>query len=284
MNKRTVSVVLSATLIMACAIVRPPATATPSAIPSSATPSKTASPMASLQGCLHVSGTVRLRREPSTQAEIITRIPPASCFPVYGYNAEHTWVRVRLGDQDGWAAAQYVTIQGDASQLPVLVAGTDKGMVVTMQPTSTTTPTSTRTVTPTRTVAPASTATRTLAPTPTATTTVGPPPTTAPTGTPTALSIPTPTDLLCSSTSAYTGRKVTCKIPFAFCSYYPALAGSPTYCTDAPLPNYGFALLVWGQDWSDYAGTCMVITGVVSLNQNKPQIVATDRSQISSCP
>ena len=77
---------------------------------------------------------------------------------------------------------------------------------------------------------------------------------------------------------------MTCRIQRAYCSYRPNVSGDPTFCNDAPYPNYNFTLLVWGSDWSDYNGQCLVIRGVVSVYGGKPQIEAGSRSQISLCP
>jgi hypothetical protein len=88
----------------------------------------------------------------------------------------------------------------------------------------------------------------------------------------------------CAIMSARAGEFVNCKIEHAYCSYQPATSGSPTFCNDAPYPNNNFTLLVWGEDWSDYDGKCIIISGLMSLYQGKPQIEAVGRSQISLCP
>jgi hypothetical protein len=90
--------------------------------------------------------------------------------------------------------------------------------------------------------------------------------------------------LLCKDTFNLVGSTVECKIPRAYCSYQLTTSGEPTFCNDAPYPYHNFTLFIWGEDWSGYDGECIIIRGDVSMYQNKPQIEAFDRSQISSCP
>ncbi len=90
--------------------------------------------------------------------------------------------------------------------------------------------------------------------------------------------------LLCKDTSKMAGNIVNCKIPRAYCSYQPTTSGEPTFCNDALYPNHNFTLFVWGEDWSDYDGKCIIVSGEVLLYQGKPQIEGFGRSQISSCP
>jgi len=84
---------------------------------------------------------------------------------------------------------------------------------------------------------------------------------------------------LCSSTTV--GSETTCQIPRDFYSYKPGLKGSPTFCNDAHYPNHSFTLLVWGQDWSDYDGQCLIVSGMVTVYNGKPQIEAGSRSQVT---
>ena len=97
-------------------------------------------------------------------------------------------------------------------------------------------------------------------------------------------SVPVKTISACSTMSGRSGEIVECKIERAYCSYQPATSGSPTFCNDEPYPNHNFTLLVWGEDWSDYDGKCIIVNGFVSLYQGRPQIEAFGRSQISTCP
>ena len=76
---------------------------------------------------------------------------------------------------------------------------------------------------------------------------------------------------------------VTCQIERAYCGFRPDIEGQPTFCTDSLYPAGSFTLLVWGQDWSDYDGRCLRVTGEVALFRGFPQIVATSRDQVNVC-
>lgn len=108
-------------------------------------------------------------------------------------------------------------------------------------------------------------------------------PTKTPTITPFLNKSPSPSILQCKDSLNLIGNLVTCKIQRAYCTYQPDSSGRPTFCNDGPYPFYGFTLLVWGHDWSDYDGLCLVVNGVVSIYDGKPQIVAESRSQVSNC-
>jgi hypothetical protein len=88
----------------------------------------------------------------------------------------------------------------------------------------------------------------------------------------------------CADSASSTGQDVTCVIRRAYCSYEASESGGPTFCNDAPYPGHNFTLVAWGQDWSDYDGKCLVVTGQVSLYRGKPQVEARSRSQIAACP
>ncbi len=90
--------------------------------------------------------------------------------------------------------------------------------------------------------------------------------------------------LQCSDTLSQAGHNVTCAIPVASCSYEPKTLGKPTFCNDAPYPRQNFTLLVWGQDWSDYNGRCLMVRGLVSIYRGKAQIEVRSRSQVADCP
>lgn len=89
--------------------------------------------------------------------------------------------------------------------------------------------------------------------------------------------------LFCSDTNNYIGEIITCKIPRAYCSYQSTTSGRPTFCNDAQYPNHNFTLVVWGTDWSDLDRLCIIVSGRVSLFDGKPQIEATNRSQVTYC-
>lgn len=89
--------------------------------------------------------------------------------------------------------------------------------------------------------------------------------------------------MLCADTDSLIGEYAFCKIPVAYCFYQPGEAGSPTFCNDEPYPNHAFTLVVWGEDWSDYDGRCILVDGIVTTYGGKPQITATGRGQVLEC-
>jgi hypothetical protein len=89
--------------------------------------------------------------------------------------------------------------------------------------------------------------------------------------------------MLCADTGNLVGEFAFCKIPVAYCSYQPSEAGSPTFCNDEAYPNNAFTLVVWGEDWSDYDGKCILVNGNVTIYDGKPQITATGRGQVLEC-
>ena len=95
---------------------------------------------------------------------------------------------------------------------------------------------------------------------------------------------PRPGYIFCKDTWNRVGSFVTCKIPRAYCSYQPSTSGSPTFCNDAPYPSNSFTLVAWESNWSDLDGSCILVSGTVTLYNGKPQIEANSRSQVSVCP
>ena len=95
---------------------------------------------------------------------------------------------------------------------------------------------------------------------------------------------PTPTKPIYPACSDATpGTFVTCQIGRAYCSYRPDVNGRPTFCNDAPFPGHSFTLLVWGQNWSDFDGRCLLVTGPITTFEGKRQFEATSRSQVAFC-
>lgn len=101
--------------------------------------------------------------------------------------------------------------------------------------------------------------------------------------------IPAPTNtpkeflIIPECSQAPIGENTTCKISHAYCSYKPSVKGAPTFCNDAPYPNHNFTLLRWGEDWSKFDGSCLIVSGYVSVYKGKLQIEATEVSQIKYC-
>jgi hypothetical protein len=92
---------------------------------------------------------------------------------------------------------------------------------------------------------------------------------------------------LCTNIANLIGSAVTCKIEPADCVYLPEVDGSPTFCTDRPYPNHFFQFVVAREDWSEYNGSCIVVTGMLESYFNGQEgllrILGQDRSQVSLC-
>jgi uncharacterized protein YraI len=63
---------------------------------------------------------LRIRSGPTTNAEIISRIPWGGTAAVIGRNAAGTWVQVNYDGVTGWSAVGYGSINGDINALPVV--------------------------------------------------------------------------------------------------------------------------------------------------------------------
>jgi len=86
-----------------------------------------------------------------------------------------------------------------------------------------------------------------------------------------------------SQAISYIGQRVTVRINRASCSYEPGVDGQPTFCNDKPFPSHDFTMLVWGNNWSDYNGDCLLVTGEVTVFDGKAQIIVGSRSQVKNC-
>jgi LysM repeat protein len=68
---------------------------------------------------------LRLRRQPSTSADVITKLPGSTPLTLAGRTADNYWLEVVLSDGTrGWVMAQYVDVTGDLAQ--VIVTGADQ--------------------------------------------------------------------------------------------------------------------------------------------------------------
>jgi hypothetical protein len=88
----------------------------------------------------------------------------------------------------------------------------------------------------------------------------------------------------CKDTDDKIGQFVTCKVDRAYCEFLPNVNGDPTFCNDASYPNNNFTLVVFGQDWSDLDGKCIIVSGTISTYRGKPQIETKNRARVSYCP
>jgi uncharacterized protein YraI len=64
---------------------------------------------------------LRLRQLPTTASSILTTIPVRTYVPVYGRNAEGTWIKVGYNGLLGWVASTYTRLNGATlEQLPIV--------------------------------------------------------------------------------------------------------------------------------------------------------------------
>ena len=88
---------------------------------------------------------------------------------------------------------------------------------------------------------------------------------------------------LCSDLGGKLGERVSCQIPQPTCAWFLNVEGSPTFCDDKPYPGNRFQLVVWGEDWTDLGGHCLIVTGKLETFKGRLQIVAESREQIAYC-
>lgn len=85
--------------------------------------SLTATPMppgAGLVGVVVSNSRLNVRAAPAADAEIVGKIELQATVTVIGKDAEQRWLQVRLGDNVGWVAAEFVRLQGDGGTLPTV--------------------------------------------------------------------------------------------------------------------------------------------------------------------
>ena len=229
-------------------------------VPTKVVPTKTSLPTStathqpvSLHACV-TNSTIRIRSGPGTEYEVIGGMVSGTCMSVLGRNEESDWVYMTSEDsRTGWVATSLLTIEGNLSRLSVPSSVQFLGLAATEH------------VVPTHKPPPTATRKPIVIPTHTA---------------PPLLSSFVP---LCSDLADRLGERVTCQITRAYCDYRPDVNGSPTFCDDRPYPNQDFQLVVFGADWSDYDGDCLIVSGQLGTFRRVLQILATSRSQISSC-
>ena len=80
-------------------------------------PASTGEPI-SLHACVSNS-TIRVRRGPGTQYEVIGGLVSGTCMSILGRNEDLSWVYISTGDLTGWVAASLLTIDGNLSIVSV---------------------------------------------------------------------------------------------------------------------------------------------------------------------
>jgi uncharacterized protein YraI len=195
----------------------------------------------------------RIRRGPSTSSETIGGLVSGTCMTIFGRTADSGWVYMVSDDyQTGWVSAMLLPYAGEIGRLSVrdgsFLANSSR---------------------PTLTSAEIAHGAEAYLTSVAATNLPGAP-----------LS---PDELPCFAYAGRLGDRITCKIEKAYCDYLPDLEDSPTYCSDRPYPDQNFALVVSGNDWSEYDGKCILVSGYLEIDRGVLQIRALQRDQVSSC-
>jgi Bacterial SH3 domain len=200
-----------------------------------------------------VEAMTRIRRGPGTNYETTGGLVPGACVTILGRNEDASWVyTVSDEDKTGWVAA---TILTDPSNLNRVSVRDDYAMVNPARPTLTSAEIAngaqvylTRVAATNEAQAPLSEH-------------VEP----------------------CFEAVNQIGKQISCKLEKAYCDFLPQAEGSPTVCIDRPAPDHTFSLVVFGQDWSEYDGQCLIISGYLEVNGGMLRIQALRRSQVSAC-
>jgi uncharacterized protein YgiM (DUF1202 family) len=212
-------------------------------------PTLTRAPV-TLNACV-TNATIRIRKGPGTEFEVMGGLTSGTCVTVTGRNKDASWLYIVTDDKiTGWVAASLMTVEGAVNRLTVQVAS-DVAQVI-IQKTATSKPLRTAT------------------------------------SRPLVLASSTPRSVnqgvqLCSELGSKIGERVTCKVPRAYCDYLPDVNGNPTFCNDRPYPDQNFQIVVWEEDWSDLGGSCLVVSGYIGIYRGVLQIEVTSRSQVSDC-
>lgn len=200
-----------------------------------------------------VSDTTRIRRGPGTQYETTGGLLSGTCLTILGRNANASWVSMVSEDhQTGWVAASVLPNAGDLSRVSIR---DDSALANSGRPTLTSAEIAFGAKAYQTEVAAANDPQSSL---------IQP-------------VVP------CFETADQIGNTISCRIDRAYCDYLPALEGSPTFCSDRPYPDHTFALIVYGADWSDYEGRCIIVSGYLMIDRGLLQIQADSRSQVSYC-
>jgi len=201
-----------------------------------------------------VRGRTRIRRGPGTGYETIGGLISANCFTILGRNEEGSWVYIVSDDhQTGWVAAS--ALDSDAGDISKVSVRDDTWLANLSRPTLTSAE-----------IAYGAEVYLTQISA-----------TTIPQAPITQFVVP------CFETASRVGEHISCRMEKAYCDYFPAVEGRPTLCSDRPHPDQSFALVVFGQDWSDYEGQCLIVSGYLEVNKGMLQIEALHRSQIAFC-
>jgi uncharacterized protein YraI len=204
-----------------------------------------------VRGC--APAMTHIRRGPGASFETIGGLPSGTCLTILGRNAEGTWVFMLSDDhQAGWVAVSALPDAGDLSQVSIRDYA---GMAASSRPTLTGAE-----------LAHGAQAYLTEI----ASTNLP--------GAPFSRYV-----IPCFETAKRTGEYISCKMERAYCDYLPESEGSPTVCTDRPAPDQTFRVIVFEQDWSEYDGQCLLVSGLLEIMAGVLQVEALNRDQVSPC-
>lgn len=200
-----------------------------------------------------VEDSTRIRRGPGTNYETTGGLLSGTCLTILGRNEESSWLYIVSDeDQTGWVAAAILTDTSDLSRVSVR---DDYAMVNPARPTLTSAEIAngaqvylTKIAATNNPQAPLS---QYVEP--------------------------------CFESVNRVGDQISCRIEKAYCDYLPDIEGSPTVCIDRPAPDHTFALVAYDQDWSEYDGKCLVVSGLLEVDWGMLQIHVLRRSQVSVC-
>ncbi|MEN8242734.1 MAG: hypothetical protein ABFS17_12480 [Chloroflexota bacterium] len=86
-----------------------------------------------------------------------------------------------------------------------------------------------------------------------------------------------------ASAGEHLGETITVRVEISHCDYKPGINGEPTFCNDQPYPNHLFTYLIWGEDWSHYDQSCVLVSGEIVEYDGKAQIELKNEEQIILC-
>lgn len=228
----------------------------PNALASAGTPPPEASPTPAresitLYSCVEYDS--QIRRGPSTQSETMGELKSGTCVTVVGRTQDSQWVYMVSDDhQTGWVWAELLPHSGTLERVSVR---DDSALANPARATLTSSE-----------IAYGARAFQTIV---AATNAVDAPLS--------SYALP------CFDVVDRVGDFVSCKIERAYCDYLPDAEGSPTFCNDRPHPDHNFALVVFGEDWSEYEGQCLIVSGYLQIDRGVLAIQALKRSQVEAC-
>jgi hypothetical protein len=200
-----------------------------------------------------IEETTRIRRGPGTQYETVGGLPAGACLKILGRNEDASWVfMVSDDDLSGWVAATVLKDTGDISRVSV------RDDYVLVNPARSTL-TSAEIANGAQIYL-----TRIAA--------------TSQPQSPLAQYVEP-----CFEAVNRIGDQITCRMEKAYCDYFPEVEENPTVCIDRPAPDHIFSLVIFGKDWTEYDGQCLIVSGYLEVDRGMLQIQAQNRDQVASC-